>query len=513
MKCTIPDEFKNKSFFSTCSPVAEDRAVREMTIKVDEIENTQKIPSTSKPKKITNFTLKDGSVVDPKSKLERVAHVYRPYSSTLGLTDIEKNKNSFFKLQILESDVSHIGQTSFWLFSSWGRIGTEIGDSKVETFQTSDLASKRFEQIYEEQTGNDWKSETFKKLPGKFYPIDVNYNDEIESNFSVKSFLAPQVEELMKLLFDVKAMKLTMRQFQLDLEKMPLGKLSVKQLQLAYLALAELEHAINNKSSNEELIGLSNKFYTLIPHNFGLEKAQIIDNFQKVNAKREMVDSLLDMAFAYDLMAQSAANKTLNSFDAYYRQLNADIKPVPQNSEEFKLIETYIHNSKGPYSCSLVEVFKVKRHGEEKRYEQFKRLHNRQLLWHGSTLTNFVSIVSKGLLMPQSRIGIYFADRIEKSIAYCRSTNNMGLLVICEVALGKMTMNALQPAAGAHSAKLDLGNNPNQRENHIRADGSIIPLGRPMNTGSCSEFIVFNEAQVKMEYLVKVKFAYGQRIM
>ena len=45
----------------------------------------------------------------------------------------------------------------------------------------------------------------------------------------------------------------------------------------------------------------------------------------------------------------------------------------------------------------MFQIFKVSRQGEYKRFKPFEQLHNRQLLWHGSRLTNFAGILSQGL--------------------------------------------------------------------------------------------------------------------
>lgn len=54
--------------------------------------------------------MKGGIAVDPDSNLEDVAHVLKDngnvYNSVLGITDLDANKNSFYKLQVLESDKS-----------------------------------------------------------------------------------------------------------------------------------------------------------------------------------------------------------------------------------------------------------------------------------------------------------------------------------------------------------------------------------------------------------------------
>ena len=52
--------------------------------------------------------LKGGGVVDPDSGLEDNAHVLKVketlYSVVLGVVDIQHDRNSYYKLQVLESD-------------------------------------------------------------------------------------------------------------------------------------------------------------------------------------------------------------------------------------------------------------------------------------------------------------------------------------------------------------------------------------------------------------------------
>lgn len=68
-------------------------------------------------------------------------------------------------------------------------------------------------------------------------------------------------------------------------------------------------------------------------------------------------------------------------------------------------------------------------------------------MWHGSRLTNYVGIISQGLRIapPEAPVtgymfgkGVYFADMVSKSANYCftNKTNNTGLMLLCEVALG-----------------------------------------------------------------------------
>lgn len=64
----------------------------------------------------------------------------------------------------------------FWLFRSWGRIGTTIGGFKTQEFDSIHDAKKEFKFYYEDQTGNMWKNRNnFIKMPGKKVPVDTDY--------------------------------------------------------------------------------------------------------------------------------------------------------------------------------------------------------------------------------------------------------------------------------------------------------------------------------------------------
>ena len=69
--------------------------------------------------KSVKMKLKGGGFVDPESGLEEKAHVLKVksalYSVVLGAVSIQEDKNSFYKLQVLEHDK----KPKWWLFRSW----------------------------------------------------------------------------------------------------------------------------------------------------------------------------------------------------------------------------------------------------------------------------------------------------------------------------------------------------------------------------------------------------------
>lgn len=343
------------------------------------------------------------------SGLEDVAHVFKDkgvlYTTVMAKTDIEKNKNSFYKLQVLEADTGK----NYWVFRGWGRIGTIIGNTKVENFHSAEAAVEEFERLFEEKTGNAFVGHSgvkYKKHKDKFAVVDVDYDEDdkmkkIHEKSSISSKLNSKVQELIKTLFDVDTMKQTMLEFELDLDKMPLGRLSSNQLKQAYQVLKDISEKIESGGSSNEFVGLSNKFFTLIPHNFGMKKLPVIDTLEEVTHKREILDNLIEVEIAYSFLKQDEDNDDLNPLDAHYNQLKTEIKPLSHSSEEFMLIKKYVANTHAAthkeYKLEVVDVFTVERQGEKRRFKPFKKLHNRQLLWHGSRTTNYVGILSHGL--------------------------------------------------------------------------------------------------------------------
>ena len=80
------------------------------------------------------------------------------------------------------------------------------------------------------------------------------------------------------------------------------------------------------------------------------------------------------------------------------------------------MLQKYVQNTHAAthnqYSLEVMEVFKVVRHGEEKVFKPFSKLHNRMLLWHGSRTTNYVGILSQvGVVLSPEVDNIRCMDR------------------------------------------------------------------------------------------------------
>ncbi|XP_045534440.1 poly [ADP-ribose] polymerase [Papilio machaon] len=490
---------------------------------------------------ITKLKVKGGTAVDPDSGLEDVAHVYKDgdgtkYTIVLSKTDVVEQKNSYYKLQVLEAD----NKKKYWLFRSWGRIGTPIGGNKVENCSSLLDAINKFEGLYMERTQNPWDArDHFMKMPGAYFPIDMDYGDEQTSAAlvvdTVKCKLPVPVQKLIMHIFDINIMKQTLMEFELDTDKMPLGKLSKKQIKSGYNVLSELLKYLNEGKANEnKIVDATNRFYTLVPHNFGTDNPPLLNNAEAIKSKTEMLDNLLEIEIAYNLLkSEDDDDKSVSPIETHYIKLKTEISPLDVKSPEYELILEYMRNTHAEthssYTLDIESAFKVIRDGEEKRFKPFKKLHNRRLLWHGSRVTNFAGILSQGLRIapPEAPVtgymfgkGIYFADMVSKSANYCctNKANPLGIIMLCEVALGDMKKchqaeYITKLPSGKHATWGVGRTQPDPARARTLPDGTLVPLGPPVsaeqNTALLyNEFIVYDVAQVKAKYVLQVKFNY-----
>ncbi|RNA39365.1 poly [ADP-ribose] polymerase, partial [Brachionus plicatilis] len=243
-----------------------------------------------------------------------------------------------------------------------------------------------------------------------------------------------------------------------------------------------------------------------------MKKPTLLNDPALIQDKIEMLNYLLDIEIAYNIL-KTHSNSSEAPIDMHYKKLNCQIEVLDKNSEEFSLILKYVQNTHAAthytYNLIVEDVFIINREGEESRYEKYKGLHNKKLLWHGSRLTNFAGILSQGLRItppeaPSSGLmfgkGVYFADIVSKSANYCftNSSNPTGLMLLCEVALGDMYERTHSEYVttlpkGKHSTKGCGLTAPNPNDKHVMSDGVEIPLGNAADSGIKASPLLYNE--------------------
>jgi len=339
-----------------------------------------------------------------------------------------------------------------------------------------------------------------------------------------------RVQDLLSLIFDQNMMKATLKAMDVDIKKMPLGKISKNQIREGYRVLTEIQDILENTLVNKaKLNDCSNRFYTLIPHDFGLQSPPLIDNIETVKKKMQLMEALVDIEIASSLVKDTREEDPM---EEYYKALKAQISPLDRSSELYKLLENYAistHDSKyfSSFNPKVEDIFEVERDGEKDRYSSWTESENRMLLWHGSRLTNWVGIISQGLRIAPPEApktgyrfgkGVYFADVISKSGSYCCTSkqNPHAVMLLAEVALGKiksLTRDEYmdKPYKGTNSTKALGMTAPDPKQAQKISEEVIVPLGSPISTGissSCShnEYIVYDVSQIHIRYLIRLKF-------
>ncbi|KAL0481403.1 poly [ADP-ribose] polymerase [Acrasis kona] len=510
--------------------------------------------------------------VDSECKLAGETHVLQEstsnvYSANLNLTDITNDTNQYYILQVLRDDDDH---NQHYLYRRWGRLGTTIGGSKIEDFNDKHDAIAQFTKLYFDKTANHWSDrKNFAKKPNKFYPVDVDFVCDVDAiqdtavdkllsentHSQSQSTLNPAVRDLMSLIFDVKEMQKTLIEMEIDTNKMPLGRLSRVRLLEGFSVLKKIQEKLNQQTLKvqeleqqdeqqeskikstfrDAFIALSNEFYTKIPHVFEKNSSiPLIDSDHYIKQKNEMINTLMEMEIATSLINQSSSSGGKDVLLDHYNKLNTNLEPLDKKSKEFVMLNNYLLNTHASthsnYKMEVLDIFKVERQGERELYlKHYKDVPNKQLLWHGSRLTNWAGILSQGLRIAPPEApstgymfgkGVYFANMSSKSANYCFTSRdkNIGILILNEVALGdtynRFGADYITTLPSGKQSTWGKGSTTPDTKDYQELDGVVVPMGKGVRSDANNtsllydEFITYDTKQSNIRYLFKTRFDY-----
>lgn len=455
------------------------------------------------------------------------------YDCTLNQTDISFNSNKFYIMQIIK-----LGST-YYCFIRYGRVG-EKGTLSHKEFASESAAISFFEKQFKSKTGNTWADrDKFVKKPNKYNLAEIetaDISDESSDSASEESSSGIELDErvidLLKMVTNTTYMNNTLVQLEIDTEKMPLGKIAQGQIDRAYEILDEINQNLTNK---RVLTQLSSEFYTLIPYSCGRLAPPLIDSKKIIGKYVNLLNELSQMVFGSKAITKLRRDK--GNMVKLYEDLHTEIIPLDKSDEMYQILAEYVKNSRAPthnFKYKILDIFEINRELERDAYDAYsKKIKNKTLLFHGTRVSNMVSIFNNGLLCNLAKLGVnvpitgkmfglglYFACSASKSIQYCAydTSDNIACLFVCEVALGR-ELEKKQADVNITSKTLPkkyhsvhgLGQSSFREYDYL--DGKMrIPNGKlekiPERYDSnllYDEYIVYNDEQVNLRYLIKLK--------
>nr|XP_020444064.1 poly [ADP-ribose] polymerase 4 isoform X2 [Monopterus albus] len=274
--------------------------------------------------------------------------------------------------------------------------------------------------------------------------------------------------------------------------RVSVNKLSLNDVSRAEGLLLQAQRKLN-EANHAEVIPLLVEVYTLLPH----WAPEFVPNAKLISQKLDLCQLIRDVLNVSEMTLRSPAPSCVGKF----RALRCSIDTIPPRSSEFQAVTALLQDSK----VKILQVLRVSRGLELQTFKS--DLGNIKTLLHSSRPSNFVGILSRGLLLPRVGVehhgiertdagnlgsGIYFSDVISTSLKYSKpsATDGSRLLLVCDVALGqckdvrKTDLTLTQAPEGYHSV------HGVRYTRHIYSEFED------------DEYVVYSPDQVKLKYVI-----------
>ncbi|XP_041806571.1 protein mono-ADP-ribosyltransferase PARP4 [Chelmon rostratus] len=278
-----------------------------------------------------------------------------------------------------------------------------------------------------------------------------------------------------------------------DILRVPVNKLSINDVSRAEGLLLQAQRKLR-EAKHVEVFSLLSEVCILLPHG----DINIVPDARFISQKLDLCQLIRDVLSVSEMTLRSPVPSCVGK----YRALRCSIDSVPPGSSEFQAVTSLLQDSE-------VQVQRVLRVNRVVELQNFKSdLGNIKPLLHSSNSSNYVGILSRGLLLPRVGVkhhgiertdfghlgsGIYFSDAVSTSLKYSRPsvTDGSRLLLVCDVALGqcrdvlKRDPTLSQAPEGHHSVH------------------GVRHTPKTPSEFQDDEYVVYSPDQVKLKYVVQ----------
>lgn len=380
---------------------------------------------------------------------------------------------------------------------------------------------------------------------GASSPVGLKRSSGSRAKLDTSFALEPEARELLSRLADPDALQRDAFAAGYSALVLPLGKVTRDMVREAFTWLKAIERELSRPEARADILQtLSRSFHTVVPLQEHLGEV-VPDSPEKMKDLLRVVQMLADVEAAHTqwrLMLASAEGAGASQGQAQedhlaelYKSLKCDVSPVLEGSEDWRLIQQYVHGTsfeeEQTSRPALRSLFSVFRPAEQARFGKHAQSPNRALLWYGARLTAWLGLLAQGLRLPPKEApdmgyefgkGLYFTDMLGPALQACHAgEGNRAFLLLAEVGLG--VSRQLQTAdcradrlpPGVQSVISPGSIEPDPSGDLRLPDGVRVPAGpgrvvssTPIATGTpptYNKFVVYNPAQVRMRYLVEVE--------
>ncbi len=440
--------------------------------------------------------------------------------AVLQVTDIVNNNNKYYGLEL------HKGGSKFRVFTHYGRTddlekNPNSGAKECRFADSLAEAEGIYDDIYKQKTSPRKGYKELSLASSKIGSqqargtssgeVDAKTLDKLakadkkSKPIQQRLNLHTNIQELLKYIFSEAKNKLTTTvsaTITANGIETPLGVLTVGQIEKGEKILSELYDLYKKKTKpgDAKFLELSGDFYSAIPHRLGRTReaiaSAVINNMAAFQQKQDTLQLMKDMLSVNGNGGGVLYNEQI---DQQYNSLKCDLSAVERNDPVYKKMEDYVIKSQIHRGIKVKNVFTVKRPVEWAEFTS--NIDNQRMLFHGSSIQNWVGLLSRGILLPKIVVsmgvhrtdagwlgsGIYFGDAACTSANYAASgRKGTSFMAIARVALGKM-MKYREITYGLKAPPPGFNSCHGVRGSEFADD----------------EFVIYDGKQQRMEYLVE----------
>lgn len=417
--------------------------------------------------------------------------------------DPVKNNNKFWYIKLFDDSSTEV---------SYGRVGAS-GDTRSKTHTSMESAEKFFNKKCREKERGRNGEIPYQQIElinsgtttSKDSSIDLKQivesqinTDSDETKALIHYFINENIHTITSsttITYDVDT----------GMFMTPCGAVTLDTIDKARTILEDIGESIELKEdlysdTYSQLIG---QYLMFIPHDVGrqLVAVDVISDLDQIKDEFDILDSLENtykMIEAGKAVTDDSGEKvdTPKLFDA-------SINILTDKKEIKRIKDFYTSTVDKSHACSHLKptrIFKVEVASVNDAYVEGSKLGNIRELWHGSNVSNILSIMKAGLIIPPSSAGhctgrmfgngVYASDQSTKALNYAygywsgKRTSKCYMFLV-DFAMGKEY-------------------NPNTYSRSLPKAGYDSTFAKGHQCGlRNNEMIVYNTNQVKLKYLVE----------